>query len=313
MESNPHFAQNEWNSGMGKDVEARWNELTRELNRRGPAKDVNKWKQRVREREQGRERSRSPPCSQGRAAPTTDYDSYYQHQRRERRRVRSVTPSNRRRSPPTDFYYQPHKRERSDQKKATKDRAVTLATFRKRGTGGGSPLKELSETDQRICHIMGGWRRVVGHDTVIDAIEDEEDYLNNHHHHERTDTSTLSPGATNLVLGGPSNQNYISANVPSNDVGIGIQPNNLFPQSRPVKETVVCREPRLPLSRRKALESCIKEMQKDDVVEVATGPTTWVSRPHLVPKKKSGWRMVVDMRNVNAALLRERYPILTRE
>ncbi|KAE8738817.1 hypothetical protein FOCC_FOCC015686, partial [Frankliniella occidentalis] len=54
-------------------------------------------------------------------------------------------------------------------------------------------------------------------------------------------------------------------------------------------------------------------MQKDGVVEVATGPTTWVSRPHLVPKKKSGWRMVVDMRNVNAALLRERYPIPTRE
>ncbi|XP_052130596.1 uncharacterized protein K02A2.6-like, partial [Frankliniella occidentalis] len=72
-------------------------------------------------------------------------------------------------------------------------------------------------------------------------------------------------------------------------------------------------EPRLPLSRRKALEACVEEMQKDGVVEVATGPTTWVSRPHLVPKKKSGWRMVVDMRNVNAALLRERYPIPTRE
>ncbi|KAE8742191.1 hypothetical protein FOCC_FOCC012277 [Frankliniella occidentalis] len=74
----------------------------------------------------------------------------------------------------------------------------------------------------------------------------------------------------------------------------------------------VCREPRLPLSRRKALEACVEEMQKDGV-EVATGPTNWVSRPHLVPKKKSGWRMVVDMRAVNAALLREGYPIPTRE
>ncbi|XP_065193950.1 uncharacterized protein LOC135825146 [Sycon ciliatum] len=50
-----------------------------------------------------------------------------------------------------------------------------------------------------------------------------------------------------------------------------------------------------------------------DVIEPATGPTPWVARMVVVPKRKGKVRLTQDFRDVNAVAARERHPIPTLE
>ena len=43
------------------------------------------------------------------------------------------------------------------------------------------------------------------------------------------------------------------------------------------------------------------------LIEKATGPTTWISSSHVVPKKNGDIRLVIDARPVNKAIIRRRH------
>ncbi|XP_062611303.1 uncharacterized protein K02A2.6-like [Saccostrea cucullata] len=67
---------------------------------------------------------------------------------------------------------------------------------------------------------------------------------------------------------------------------------------------------RLPFNVRKSVNKKLEELEKMDTIEKVNSPTAWVSPLVIVPKKKE-IRICVDMRRVNTAVQRERYPIPT--
>lgn len=82
----------------------------------------------------------------------------------------------------------------------------------------------------------------------------------------------------------------------------------------PIDETVqpvVQPMRRIPYSMREPLEKKIEELERLDIIEKATGPSTWVSPVVVVPKNDNEIRLCVDMRVANKAVLRERFPIPT--
>ena len=70
---------------------------------------------------------------------------------------------------------------------------------------------------------------------------------------------------------------------------------------------------RVPFHVRKQVSAKLKELERLDVIETVSGPTPWVSPLVVVPKSSGEIRVCVDMRQVNTAVLRERYPIPTIE
>ena len=67
---------------------------------------------------------------------------------------------------------------------------------------------------------------------------------------------------------------------------------------------------RLPLAYRDKVEGNIQQMLADDIIEPVEGvPTGWVSPLVCVMKDSGEIRQTVDMRQANAAILRERHPI----
>ncbi|KAK3092068.1 hypothetical protein FSP39_024885 [Pinctada imbricata] len=76
-------------------------------------------------------------------------------------------------------------------------------------------------------------------------------------------------------------------------------------------EPVVQPVRRIPFSLRDRLEQKLDELENLDIIEKATGPTTWVSPVVVVPKGQDDIRICVDMRRANSAVKRERYPIPT--
>ena len=66
---------------------------------------------------------------------------------------------------------------------------------------------------------------------------------------------------------------------------------------------------RIPFALRDKLEHKLDELEKLDIIEKASGPSTWVSPVVVIPKGKEDIRLCVDMRSANAAVKRERYPI----
>lgn len=56
------------------------------------------------------------------------------------------------------------------------------------------------------------------------------------------------------------------------------------------------------------LKAEIERMLKEDVIEEATG-TSWISPVHIVYKGNGELRICVDLREVNKAVIRERFPI----
>jgi hypothetical protein len=70
---------------------------------------------------------------------------------------------------------------------------------------------------------------------------------------------------------------------------------------------------RVPFHVRRKVEAKLDELQRLDIIEPVTGPTPWVSPLVVVPKPNGEVRICVDMRRVNTAVFRERYPIPTVE
>ena len=70
---------------------------------------------------------------------------------------------------------------------------------------------------------------------------------------------------------------------------------------------------RVPFHVRKQVSAKLKELERLDIIETVSGPTPWVSPLVVVPKSSGEIRVCVDMRQVNTAVLRERYPIPTIE
>jgi len=64
-----------------------------------------------------------------------------------------------------------------------------------------------------------------------------------------------------------------------------------------------------PFQLRGKIEEKLKELEDNDIIETATGPTPWVSPLVAVPKPHdpNDIRLCVDMRAANAAVLRERH------
>lgn len=66
---------------------------------------------------------------------------------------------------------------------------------------------------------------------------------------------------------------------------------------------------RIPLPLEEAVANKIDELLKRDIIEVKTGPTSWVSPLVIVGKANGEPRVCVDLRRVNEAVLREHHPM----
>ena len=64
---------------------------------------------------------------------------------------------------------------------------------------------------------------------------------------------------------------------------------------------------RLPFHIRKDVETKLKRLQAQDIIEKAEGPTPWVSPLVIVPKKTGQVRLCMDMREANRAIEREKH------
>ncbi|XP_065222486.1 uncharacterized protein LOC135847033 [Planococcus citri] len=70
---------------------------------------------------------------------------------------------------------------------------------------------------------------------------------------------------------------------------------------------------RVPIGLRPAVEKCINELLELDVIELVTEASRWVSPIILEPKGEDDYRLCVDMRRANEAVLMEKHPIPTME
>ena len=71
------------------------------------------------------------------------------------------------------------------------------------------------------------------------------------------------------------------------------------------------RHRRIPFHVRKEVESELERLEALDVIEPVSGPTPWISPVVVVPKKTSGVRLCIDMREANKAISREKHPMHT--
>ena len=68
---------------------------------------------------------------------------------------------------------------------------------------------------------------------------------------------------------------------------------------------------RIPYNMREKVSKQLRELEKLDIIEKVEGPSSWVSPIISVPKDNGDVRIVVDMRQANKAIIRERHPIAT--
>lgn len=66
---------------------------------------------------------------------------------------------------------------------------------------------------------------------------------------------------------------------------------------------------RVPIHMEKAVENKLEELLRRDIIEPKTGPTTWVSPLVVVGKASGEPRLYLDLRRVNEAVVRERFPM----
>ena len=64
---------------------------------------------------------------------------------------------------------------------------------------------------------------------------------------------------------------------------------------------------RIPYHLQKQVSEHLDKNEKRGLIEKATGPTSWISASHVVPKKDGRIRLVIDARPVNKAIIRHRY------
>ena len=89
-----------------------------------------------------------------------------------------------------------------------------------------------------------------------------------------------------------------------------------YQQKISINDTIkpVAQSPRrIPFHVRKQVSAKLNELERLDIIEKVSGPTPWVSPLVVVPKSSGEIRVCVDMRQVNTAVIRERYPIPTIE
>ena len=74
-------------------------------------------------------------------------------------------------------------------------------------------------------------------------------------------------------------------------------------------QPVAQRHRRIPFHIRKKVEVALDQLEKQDIIEKATGPTPWISPIVVFPKPKNPEeiRICVDMRKANTAVQRERH------
>ena len=72
---------------------------------------------------------------------------------------------------------------------------------------------------------------------------------------------------------------------------------------------------RIPFDLRHKVESEIRKLEREDIIEKISEdtPTDWVSPVVIVPKQDDNIRLCVDMRAANTAIKRTRHPIPTVE
>lgn len=109
-----------------------------------------------------------------------------------------------------------------------------------------------------------------------------------------------------LKIGAEVNQlSEVELNVPFGkikDVQVNIHMNPTFkPVFQPVR--------RVPLPYESAVNLKLDQLLAQDIIEVETGPTTWVSPLVVVGKANGEPRVCLDLRRVNEAVMRERYPM----
>ena len=66
-----------------------------------------------------------------------------------------------------------------------------------------------------------------------------------------------------------------------------------------------------PYHKKAKITEAVQKLLDDGIIEPATGPTEWCSPLHAVAKQDGSIRLCVDMRKVNEAILRTRFPIPT--
>ncbi|XP_055584948.1 uncharacterized protein K02A2.6-like [Uranotaenia lowii] len=66
---------------------------------------------------------------------------------------------------------------------------------------------------------------------------------------------------------------------------------------------------RIPVPLEEAVDRKLDELLKRDIIEVKSGPTTWVSPLVVVGKSNGEPRLCLDLRRVNEAVLREHHPM----
>lgn len=66
---------------------------------------------------------------------------------------------------------------------------------------------------------------------------------------------------------------------------------------------------RVPIPLESAVKTKLEQLLAKDIIEVKTGPTSWVSPLVVVGKANGDVRLCLDLRRVNEAVLRERHPI----
>ena len=64
---------------------------------------------------------------------------------------------------------------------------------------------------------------------------------------------------------------------------------------------------RIPFHRRKAVDECVEQLLRDDVIEKVPGPHTWINLVVFVPKNSGKLRLCIDMREANKAIGRHRF------
>lgn len=66
---------------------------------------------------------------------------------------------------------------------------------------------------------------------------------------------------------------------------------------------------RVPIPMEEAVNKKLEELLRRDIIEAKTGPTTWVSPLVVVGKASGEPRICLDLRRVNEAVIRERFPM----
>ena len=107
----------------------------------------------------------------------------------------------------------------------------------------------------------------------------------------------------------PCPDNAIAQRFPGLFSGIGKIRNKVIKLH--IDETVVPKQQRhrrIPFHVRKDVEVAKAQLEADDIIEKADGPTPWVSPLVVVPKK---FRLCIDMREANKAIQREKHVMPT--